>query len=120
MEQVWFCGMHTDVGGGYKEQELSDIPLKWLMDEAVKKGLLIYPKHEVNMHPDSNGKMHDSRGSKLARLYKRKTRHWDLAKHGKPVVHHSVLKRSRNRLNEESGYEPWILQTDFDEWTESP
>ena len=25
MKQVWFCGMHTDVGGGYPEQNLSDI-----------------------------------------------------------------------------------------------
>ena len=120
VEQVWFCGMHTDVGGGYPEQELSDIPLKWMMDEAVKKGLLIYPKHKVEMHPDPDGKMHDSRGGKLDRLYKRRIRQWDSAKHGRPVVHHSVLKRSRSRSNADSGYEPWILQMDFDEWTESP
>ncbi len=120
VEQVWFCGMHTDVGGGYPEQELSDIPLKWMMYEAVKKGLLIYPKHKVKMHPDPDGKMHDSRGGNLGRLYKRKIRHWDPAKHGRPVVHHSVLKRSRSRSNEESDYEPWILQMDFDQWTESP
>ena len=30
IKQVWFCGMHTDVGGGYAEPELSDIALDWV------------------------------------------------------------------------------------------
>ena len=116
MEQVWFCGMHTDIGGGYKEQELSDIPLKWMLNEAVNKGLLIYPNHKVEMHPNPNGQMHDSRGSTLARLYKRKVRSWDAARKGRPMVHGSVSKRQ----NEVTGYNPWILQMDIDEWTELP
>jgi len=27
VEQVWFTGVHCDVGGGYLVHELSDIPL---------------------------------------------------------------------------------------------
>lgn len=34
VEQVWFAGVHTDVGGGYPETGLSDITLQWMIDKA--------------------------------------------------------------------------------------
>lgn len=39
--QVWFAGVHSDVGGGYPEREsaLSKYPLIWMLDEAEKAGL---------------------------------------------------------------------------------
>ena len=43
LKQVWFAGVHTDVGGGYKPDSddtvLSDIPMLWLMTEASLVGL---------------------------------------------------------------------------------
>ena len=39
MEQVWFQGAHSDVGGGYADNALSDVPLAWMMDRAQKFGL---------------------------------------------------------------------------------
>jgi uncharacterized protein (DUF2235 family) len=44
--QVWFPGVHCDVGGGYPEEEsgLSKIALEWMLDEAVAKGLLVDEK----------------------------------------------------------------------------
>jgi uncharacterized protein (DUF2235 family) len=43
IKQVWFSGVHCDVGGGYAEIEsgLSKIGLKWMMEEAKENGLLI-------------------------------------------------------------------------------
>ena len=43
IEQRWFCGVHSDIGGGYPETEsgLSKLPLSWMIDEAVKAGLRI-------------------------------------------------------------------------------
>lgn len=41
LEQVWFCGVHGDVGGGYPECELSDITLHWMSTKAVFRGLLL-------------------------------------------------------------------------------
>lgn len=37
-EQIWFAGVHGDVGGGYIENEsrLSDITLQWITDEALR------------------------------------------------------------------------------------
>ena len=39
--QVWFAGVHADIGGGYPEKEsgLSKYPLLWMIDEATKCGL---------------------------------------------------------------------------------
>jgi uncharacterized protein (DUF2235 family) len=44
--QVWFAGVHADIGGGYPEKEsgLSKFPLLWMIDEAVKAGLAIHPQ----------------------------------------------------------------------------
>ena len=48
LEQVWFCGVHSDVGGGEPdtvdgESALSDITLTWMMDRASALGLQIDP-----------------------------------------------------------------------------
>jgi uncharacterized protein (DUF2235 family) len=39
MQQVWFPGVHCDVGGGYSPSDLSDIPLAWMMRKAMQCGL---------------------------------------------------------------------------------
>ena len=43
IKQVWFVGVHSDVGGGYPETEsgLSKFPLSWMIDEATPYGLKI-------------------------------------------------------------------------------
>ena len=40
-KQVWFAGVHADVGGGYPEKEsgISKYPLLWMIEEAKKFGL---------------------------------------------------------------------------------
>ena len=35
IKQVWFPGVHADIGGGYPEAGLSDIALHWMIDEVV-------------------------------------------------------------------------------------
>ena len=43
ISQVWFAGVHADIGGGYPEKEsgLSKYPLLWMIEEAVKAGLKV-------------------------------------------------------------------------------
>jgi uncharacterized protein (DUF2235 family) len=43
VEQVWFAGVHCDVGGGYLENGLSDITLGWMMGKAAAHGLEFDP-----------------------------------------------------------------------------
>jgi hypothetical protein len=44
LEQVWFSGVHCDVGGGYLTHELSDITLNWMVEKARKSGLQFKPE----------------------------------------------------------------------------
>jgi uncharacterized protein (DUF2235 family) len=41
IEQVWFAGVHSDVGGSYPETSLSDITLSWMMAKAKALGIEI-------------------------------------------------------------------------------
>ncbi len=72
MKQVWFPGVHCDVGGGYPEAEsgLSKIALEWMLAEAIPEGLLVDRARVESMldsnntskytKPDANGTMHES------------------------------------------------------------
>ncbi len=55
IEQRWFPGVHSDIGGGYAENEsaLSKIPLIWMIEAAVKSGLIIT---QSNLHQLAYGK----------------------------------------------------------------
>src|SRR6185295_11444982 len=37
--EVWFRGVHSDIGGGNGNTNLSDIALKWMMSKAKAAGL---------------------------------------------------------------------------------
>lgn len=59
MEQVWFTGVHCDIGGGYPDDQpantaLSDITLSWMMSKAWKLGLQSDPAFEKQFtNPDA-------------------------------------------------------------------
>lgn len=63
LAEVWFSGVHSDVGGTYPDGvPMSDIPLKWLVDEAVEKGLLVHRRRYLSTckvdHPIALGPPH--------------------------------------------------------------
>ena len=63
VEQVWFPGVHSDVGGGYQQCQLSDITLSWMMQKAKENGLTFDPQAEAQyLAPppdDAYGEAHD-------------------------------------------------------------
>ena len=131
MKQVWFMGMHTDVGGGYTEKGLSDIVLEWMVGSALKHGLLIYPNPAFTgrCSPEENGHMHDARDKAWKKLvFRDKQREWP-EDYGKPVVHESVTLRTASAVNiADGGYAPWIMShtpgtepwTHLDDWEVDP
>ena len=60
VQQVWFPGAHSDVGGGYRETGLSDGALKWMLDEAAACGLAIDAKLAKQVRPNHQDVLHDS------------------------------------------------------------
>lgn len=53
VEQRWFVGCHSNVGGGYEDDQLSDIALKWMMERAAECGLALDPKWMPQVTPDN-------------------------------------------------------------------
>jgi uncharacterized protein (DUF2235 family) len=53
IDQVWFPGVHCDVGGGYPESEsgLSAIALQWMAAEAEAAGLFLDPQMKADVLP---------------------------------------------------------------------
>ncbi|MFW5601312.1 MAG: phospholipase effector Tle1 domain-containing protein [Prevotella sp.] len=41
VEEVWFLGSHTDIGGGYRKRGLADYSLRWMIEKANEHGLTI-------------------------------------------------------------------------------
>jgi hypothetical protein len=62
VEQMWFAGSHADVGGGYADTGLSDIPLAWMAERiAAKTGLALdMEKLRSIAKPDVHGVQHAS------------------------------------------------------------
>ena len=83
IEQRWFAGVHSDIGGGYRERDsgLSKIPLIWMTEEAVKAGLRIT---EANLRhlaygESKAGSQHSyARPDPLAKLHQSLTAGWKL------------------------------------------
>lgn len=61
VEQIWFAGSHSDVGGGYLDCGLADITLTWMIDALVNSHQLLIDKTGFNaLVPNPLGQMHDS------------------------------------------------------------
>lgn len=96
LKQVWFAGVHSDIGGSYppdKETGIraSDTPLKWMIDEATIAGLAFEPHLIGSLTDGFKGKLHRSR----KHVYRLKSPlHRPLIIKGKPTkIHPSVKTR---------------------------
>lgn len=59
VEQAWFCGVHSNVGGGYANAQLSDLALRWMLDRAAECGLAFLPAASAWVG-DCRGKLENS------------------------------------------------------------
>lgn len=112
LEQVWFAGVHSDVGGGYAEPALAEIPLLWMVERARACGLEFKPNHFVTgdppdeerrhrgeeVAPDPLGQIHES----LTGFYKLFPRYERPLKGEASAVAPSAIRRRRER----SDYRP--------------
>jgi uncharacterized protein (DUF2235 family) len=127
VEQVWFGGSHTDVGGGFREAGFSDTALEWMVQKAFEHGLRLYfgSRRYWNfcLAPDATDAFHDPRAG-FGKIYALGERNeiWKdaMSMFGPPRIHISVLQRARDYKPDpqEPGqppeeYKPWILEQNF-------
>lgn len=107
IEQVWFAGVHMNVGGGYPKQGMSLVALDWMMEEASAEGLRFLP--DVRDHyrdaQNVNDKLYDSRSGPCAyyRYRPRNMRFLHRDPGVSPRVHVSALERA---VQGTEGYAP--------------
>lgn len=118
LTQVWFAGVHSNVGGGYPDDSLAHIPLYWIMIEAQSHGLKFKttPNKPDDPDPDmlvyaqwkrdKDGRLYDSRNG-LGGYYRygpRKIedlghmrfslREGDGVDNNLPIIHETALQRA--------------------------
>ncbi len=72
VEQVWFPGTHSNVGGGYADSGLSDIALDWMIQKAQATNLAFKEKYlKENIKPNTNGELRNSIAGIFSLLSKR-------------------------------------------------
>ena len=105
LKQVWFAGVHADVGGSYAPDKntgllAADAPLGWMLSEAEKEGLKVEPHIKAALTDGSKGKTHNSR-KHVYRL--KKPLHRPLIVANKPLMIHPSVKA---RYQADDSYRP--------------
>jgi uncharacterized protein (DUF2235 family) len=98
VHQVWFSGVHADVGGGYPSTGLSDITLQWMVDEvnAVHGQAMLNPASLPDpLQGDPIALRHDESRKTIWKLRPREPRQIS----PDAALHPTVLERLRQRLD---------------------
>jgi len=110
IEQLWFPGVHADVGGGYPRKSLALVPLDWMLSRVEApdsgQGLVFISdiREQYHSQSDWNGPQHDSRAG-LGMYYRYKPRDISRLCNDKATgvriacarIHQSVFERIRGR-----------------------
>ena len=105
IEQVWFAGSHSDVGGWYDERGLANVALHWMLGKAAACGLRIRERELAGCRPDPHDALHPSyngfwkvRGSRTRKIPEGAR------------VHKSAIERMGDPAN---GYRPGNLPAGY-------
>lgn len=104
--QLWFPGVHSDVGGGYAETGLSDGALAWMLAEARTLGLAFRETMVKQVRPDHLGVLHDSASGVFAHLRTRPRSFPALDGTADPLLHESVIQRRQDPPIAQAPYRP--------------
>lgn len=91
--QIYFPGVHCDVGGGYAQRGLSDGALKWMIEEAGNAGLAMKTAVSAQIRPDALDVLHDSLTGPFKKLRTQPRRTPRIDKGNELRLHDSVLQR---------------------------
>ena len=137
VSQVWFAGVHSNVGGGYPDDALAFVPFVWMMTEAEHCGLRFKSdratppadpdafKNAISMR-DKDGRMYDPRKGlggyyrygprKLAELCNYRYAKNDEVFIARPKIHESAFRRIASGAH---AYAPVGLPATYDVVTDA-
>lgn len=80
LRQCWFAGAHSNIGGGYPDQEMANVSLAWMMDQLASIGLefqdetierVFNENKEYYLDPPR-----DEEPQSIGRIFRRQQRPW--------------------------------------------
>ncbi len=99
LKQVWFAGVHSNIGGSYAPDKetgglLSDIPLEWMMQQAAEAGLVLETHLKSSLNGRYDATLHNSR----KHIYRSKRPLYRPINHKKSevLIHQTVKQRWDN------------------------
>jgi uncharacterized protein (DUF2235 family) len=96
VKEIWFAGVHSDVGGGYPDASLAHMPLVWMLEEAIAAGLILRRGvlNGFRKTASAFGPRHDSRagGGVFYRYHPREIND-ENGDYEKTTMHYSVAER---------------------------
>ena len=92
LQQVWFAGVHTNVGGGNKPDGVANEALHWMVEKAEDLGLAVDAAYLSNYWPCFNTPLADSMSLKYRALGEHVRRLGDHLADGESL-HKSVIDR---------------------------
>ena len=102
LEQAWFAGVHSNVGGGLKPDGLANVALQWVAGHAQRHGLALDEEYLRYFEPHFDSTLHESM-SLMYRLMGPLQRPVGADPAAFETVHRSVLQR---RETADSRYGP--------------
>ena len=117
VEEVWFSGCHTNIGGGYADANLSNIALFWMLQSARDAGLPLDArgipgfdlKDPRGLQRDSYKEFYDSMGLIGGIAESLHLKHEPRAIRAGQRIHQSVF----DRMQEAPGQQPYIPKALF-------
>jgi uncharacterized protein (DUF2235 family) len=118
VEQRWFTGAHANVGGGYGDDPLADLPLAWIQKKALAAGLDLTPctppDQALTISPrDSFAEFLGGTYQWFARRFKpnngRYIRKYDTDPDGNPAINVTVDPSVWERWHRDPAYRPLTL-----------
>jgi uncharacterized protein (DUF2235 family) len=92
LEQSWFTGAHSNIGGGYQDAGLSDIALCWMASRAERCGLHLTLGWRDKLKCNVSGELRDSRTG-IYKLMGRAVRAIGKQKNGFEKSHNAPVNR---------------------------
>jgi hypothetical protein len=92
-KEFWFPGVHSDVGGGYAETDLSHGALLWMMEESHQAGLRFRGGAQASIKEDPLGVMHNSFKGAFAQFRSRPRNIEAVIRENSRFFHPNVFKR---------------------------
>ena len=96
VEEIWFPGVHADVGGGYADRGISDIALDYMLNSFQASGVKFLREKLKEVKPNLTGNIHDKVKEEYAlKLVHREIEVWEDGKTSNlpPKIHQSVWDR---------------------------